>query len=142
VLVISGFHTWNNFAKNCLQFGHAFKKIFTSSDLHQKTIKNIDLKGRQIINLTPTCLGLVPFVAYKNSLLNTCCILANTQEWALQIMLNFVERTLSHKLYWVTYEISSCNILTNNTEKTRNINFLSGCTSSFCSSFSKCEISP
>ena len=64
MLINSGFHTRNNLSENIPQFGHAPSELFASPLLGRKSLKNIGLKGRRIINLpgAPTCLGLALFV--------------------------------------------------------------------------------
>ena len=64
MLINSGFHTRNNLPENIPQFGHAPSELFASPLLGRKSLKNIGLKGRRIINLpgAPTCLGLALFV--------------------------------------------------------------------------------
>jgi len=59
VLIISGFHTRNNLSENIPQIGHAPSEMFGSPILGRKSLKNIGVKGRRIINLpgAPTCLG-------------------------------------------------------------------------------------
>jgi hypothetical protein len=47
----SGLHTWNIF-QNIMQFRHAPSKKFASPVLDWKCLKNISLKGRQIICLS------------------------------------------------------------------------------------------
>jgi len=60
MLINSGFHTRNNLSENIPQFGHAPSELFASPVLGRKSLKNVGLKGRRIINLpgAPTCLGL------------------------------------------------------------------------------------
>jgi hypothetical protein len=57
VLINSGFHKLNNLSENIPQFGHAPSKLFASSILYRKSLRNIGLKGHPIIIL-PACLGL------------------------------------------------------------------------------------
>jgi hypothetical protein len=59
VPVYSGFLTRKNFSENHLHFRYAPWKMFASPVLGRKRLKNIVLKGRQIIRVigAPTCLG-------------------------------------------------------------------------------------
>ena len=59
MLINSGFHMRNNLSANIQQFGHAPSEMFGSPILGRKSLKNIGVKGRRIINLpgAPTCLG-------------------------------------------------------------------------------------
>jgi hypothetical protein len=57
----SSFHKQKNFLENYPQIGASALRIFASPLLGRKSLKNIGLKGRQIINVprAPTCLGPV-----------------------------------------------------------------------------------
>jgi len=69
MLINSGFHTRNKLAENIQQFVNAPSALFASPILGRKSLKNIDLKGRRIINLpgASTCLG--PAVVVRRALL-------------------------------------------------------------------------
>ena len=51
MLINSGFHTQNNLSENISQFGHAPSALFASPILSRKSLNNIGLKGRRIINM-------------------------------------------------------------------------------------------
>jgi hypothetical protein len=51
VLVNSGFHTRKNVSEIYPKLWHASAKMFASPVLGRKSLKNIGLKGRQIISL-------------------------------------------------------------------------------------------
>jgi hypothetical protein len=57
VQINSGFHTQSNSSENIPQFGHAPRELLGSPFLGRKSLKNIGLKGRRIINVpgAPTC---------------------------------------------------------------------------------------
>jgi hypothetical protein len=63
MVVGSGNHTQKKISENYLQFGYVNSKFSTSPLLSQKDLKDIALKGRQIINMPeePTCLWQVLF---------------------------------------------------------------------------------
>lgn len=60
MLIKAGFHTRNDLSETIPQFGHVPSELFASPFLGRKSLKNIGVKGRQIINLpgVPTYLGL------------------------------------------------------------------------------------
>jgi hypothetical protein len=51
VLINSDFHTRNNLSENIPQYGRAPSELFASPIFGRKSLKNVSLKGRRIINL-------------------------------------------------------------------------------------------
>ena len=49
MLINSSFHTRNNLSENIPQFGHAPSELFASLILGRKSIKNIGLKGSELL---------------------------------------------------------------------------------------------